>query len=88
MAGEEEKLAKLVEYRDKASSAHNIKISAEKTKLMTNNTSSMNTEKKVNGHKLQPDTSFKQLGSVINDKNSKPEILPRIAQTTEALTLG
>ena len=31
-------------------------------------------------------TSFKHLGSVLNDKGSKPEILSRIAQTTAALT--
>ena len=31
-------------------------------------------------------TSFKYLGSVITDEGSKPEILSRIAQTTEALT--
>ena len=63
-----------------------MEISAEKTKLMTNNTSGINTEIKVNGHKLETVTSFKHLGSVINDEGSKPEILSRIAQTTAALT--
>ena len=63
-----------------------MEISAEKTKLMTNNTSGINTEIKVNGQKLESVTSFKYLGSVINDEGSKPEILSRIAQTTEALT--
>ena len=32
--------------------------------------------------------SFKNLGSVITDEGSKPEILSRIAQTTAALTKG
>ena len=50
-------------------------ISAKKTKLMTNNTSGINTEIKVNGHKLETATSFKYLGSVITDEGSKPEIL-------------
>ena len=63
-----------------------MEISAEKTKLMTNNTSGINTEIKVNGQKLETVTSFKYLGSVISDKGSKPEILSRIAQTTAALT--
>ena len=63
-----------------------MKISAEKTKLMSNNTSGINTEIKVNGQKLQTVTSFKYLGSVITDEGSKPEILSRIAQTTAALT--
>ena len=53
---------------------------------MTNNTSGINTEIKVNGQKLETDTSFKYLGSFITDEGSKPEILSRIAQTTAALT--
>ena len=61
-------------------------ISAEKTKLMTNNISGINTEIKVNGQKLETVTSFKYLGSVITDEGSKPEILSRIAQTITALT--
>ena len=63
-----------------------MEISAEKTKLMTNNTSGINTEIKMNGQKLETVTSFKYLGSVITDEGSKPEILSRIAQTTTALT--
>ena len=39
-----------------------------------------------NGQSLEWVTSFKYLGSVINDKGSKPGILSRIAQTTAALT--
>ena len=61
-------------------------ISAEKTKLMTNNTRGINTEIKVNGQKLETVTSFKYLGSVISDEGSKPEILSRTAQTAAALT--
>ena len=52
---------------------------------MTNNTSGINTETKVNGQKLETITSFKYLGSVIIDEGSKPEILSRISQTTAAL---
>ena len=63
-----------------------MEISAEKTKLMTNNTSGINTEIKVNGQKLETFTNFKYLGSVITDEGSKPEILYRIAQTTAAVT--
>ena len=53
---------------------------------MTNYTSGINTEIKVNGQKLETVISFKYLGSVITDEGSKPEILSRIAQTTAALT--
>ena len=85
--GEEEELANLVERLDRAPTAYNMEISAEKTKLMTNNTSGINTEIKVNGQRLETATSFKYLGSVITDEGSKPEILYRIAQTTAALRL-
>ena len=53
---------------------------------MTNNTSGMNTEIKVNGQKLETVTNFKCLGSVITDEGPKPEILSRIAQAIAALT--
>ena len=86
LAGEKEKLEKLVERLDKASTVYGMEISAEKTKLMTNNTSGINTEIKVNGQKLETVTSFKYPGSVITDEGSKPEILSRIAQATAALT--
>ena len=59
LAGEEEELANLVECLDKASTAYGWEISAEKTKLMTNNTSGINTEIKVNGQMLETVTSFK-----------------------------
>ena len=63
-----------------------MEISAKKTKLITNSTSGINTEIKINGQKLETVTSFKYLGSVITDEGSKPEILSRIAQATAALT--
>ena len=77
---------KITECLDKASTAYVMEISAEKTKLKTNNTSGVNTEIKVNGQKLETVTSFKYLGSVTTDQGSKPEILSRTAQTTAALT--
>ena len=85
LAGEEEELAKLVERFDKASTADGMESSAEKTKLMTNNTSGINTEIKINGQKFETVTSFKYLGSVITDEGSKPEIPSRLGQTTAAL---
>ena len=55
-------------------------------KPITNNTSDINTEIKVNGQKLKTVRSLRYLGSVTTDEGSKPEILSRIAQTTAALT--
>ena len=53
LAGEKEELANLVEPLDKAPTAYGMEISAEKTKLMTNNTSGINTEIKVNGQRVE-----------------------------------
>ena len=52
------RMAKLVERLDKASTACGMEISAEKTKLMTNNTSGINTDQSKwteasDCHKLQ-----------------------------------
>ena len=64
LAREEEELSNLVQRLDKASTAYGIEISAEKTKPMTNNTSGINTEIKVNGQKLETVTSFKYLAQL------------------------
>ena len=58
----EQEMTKLVARLDKVSTAYGMEINAEKTKLMTNNTSGINTEIKVNGQKLETVTSFKYLG--------------------------
>ena len=69
LAGEEEKLAKLVQHLNKASTAYGMEISAEKTKLMTNSTGGIiNTEIKVNVQNLQSVKGFKFLDSVIIDE--------------------
>ena len=85
LAGDEQELVNLVE-REKTSTSYGMEISAENTKLMTNNTQGISTEIKVNGQRLETVTSFRYLGSIITDEGSKQEILARIAQTTAALT--
>ena len=66
-AGEKEELANFAERLGKAFTAYGMEISADRTKLVTNNTSGNKTEIKVNGQKLETVTSFKYLGSVITD---------------------
>ena len=61
LGGEVDELPKLVECLDKAFTTNGMEVSAEKTKLMTNNTSGINTVIKVNGQKLETVTSFKYL---------------------------
>ena len=62
-----------------------MEISAEKTKLMTNNVNGTSTDIKINGEKVDEVDSFKYLGAVVTDQGSKSEVLSRIAQTTAAL---
>ena len=52
-------MANLGERLDKASTAYGMKISAEKTKLMSNNTVGVNTEIKVNEQRFETVTGFK-----------------------------
>ena len=62
-----------------------MEISAQKTKLLTNNTGSINAEITENGQRLVTVTSFKYLSSVITDEHFTPEILSQKAETTAAL---
>ena len=79
LAGDEQELVNLVELLEKTSTLYGMEISAEKIKLMTNNTQGISTEVKVNGQRLETVTSFMYLGSIITDEGFKPEILVRIA---------
>ena len=85
LAGKEEELASLVDHVDKISAAFDMEISAEKTKVMTNNATGISIDIKINGEKLGEVDSFKCLGAVVTDQGFKPEVLSRIAQTTAAL---
>ena len=85
LAGKEEELASLVDRLNKTSAAFGMEISAEKTKLMTNNANGISIDIRINGEKLDEVDSFKYLGAVVTDQGSKPEVLSRIAQTTAAL---
>ena len=86
LAEEEQELEALIESLDKTCTRYKMEISAEKTKLMTNNANGIQIEIKVKGQKLGTVTSFKYLGAVVSDDDSKPEVLSRIAQATAALT--
>ena len=62
-----------------------MEISAEKTKLTTNNASGINTEIKVNGQKLETATSFKYLGSVVNHEGPSQRYSSRTQTTATSL---
>ena len=85
LAGKEDELVKLINHLD-TSTKYGMEISAEKTKLMTNNIKGISLDVRIGGQKLETVQSFKYLGSVVTDEGSKQEILSRIAQTIGALT--
>ena len=85
LAGKEEELVNLVECLDSTSTAYGMQISAERTKLMTNNANGISADIRVSDVKLDCVDSFKYLGAIIADEGSKPEVLARSAQTTAAL---
>ena len=58
LAGKEEKLATFSERLEKVPTAYDMEISAEKTKLMTNNTTGIYTEIRVNGQKRETVTAL------------------------------
>ena len=84
LAGQEQKLVKLVNHLEEASTSYGIQISEEKTQLMTNNTNGISTDITIDNKKLETAHSFKYLGAIVSDEGSKPEVLSRIAQTTAA----
>ena len=54
LEGKEEELASLVDRMDKTSAAFGMEISAEKTKLVTNNANGISINIRINGEKSDP----------------------------------
>ena len=71
LAGKEEKLVKLVNHLDTASTRYGMETSAEKTKLMTYNIKRISLDIRIGGQKLETVQSFKYLGLVVTDEGSK-----------------
>ena len=80
LAEEEQELAALVESLHKTFTRYKMKISAEKTKLMTNSANGIQSERDKGKR------AFRYHGAVVSDDGSKPEVLSRIAQATAAFT--
>ena len=84
--GQEQELVKLVIHLEEASTAYEMQISEEKTRLITNNTNGISTDITIYNKKLETVRSFNYLGAIVSDEGSKPEVLSRIAQNTAAVT--
>ena len=63
-----------------------MEIGPDKTKVMTNNPNGFQREIKIKSERLEEVENFKYLGTITSNEVSKPEILSRIAHTTEALS--
>ena len=68
------------------SRSYGMEINTDKTQVMTNCDGHFTTGIFLNGEKIIEVTIFKYLGSIIDDKGSKKDIISRIAQTTPVLT--
>lgn len=83
-------ISDLVSLEDKlhnSSKSFGMQISAEKTKIMTNNSNGIHVEIKIDNDKLKSVSKFKYLGThEVTDEGSKPDIPSRISQTSVALT--
>ena len=69
---------------DTAAAKFGMEISAEKTKIMTNN-GTLQRDITIQGQKLGTVDPFKYLGAIICDEASRREVLSRTAQTMAAL---
>ena len=69
-----------VESLHKTFTKYKMKVSAEKTKLMTNSANGIQSERD------RGKRAFKYHGAVVSDDGSKPEVLSEIAQATAAYT--
>ena len=84
ITGEEDELTKLVHNLDTAAAKYGMEISAEKTKVMTNN-GTIQRYITIEGQKLETVDHFKYLGPIICNEGSRREVLPSAAQTMAAL---
>ena len=74
ITGEEDELTELVHNLDTAAEKFGMEISAEKTKIMTNN-GTLQRDITIQGQKLETVNHFKYLGAIICDEGSRREVL-------------
>ena len=84
ITGEEDEPTKLVHNLDTTATKFGMEISAEKTKIMTNN-GTLQRDMTIQGQKLEIVDHFKYLGAIICDGGSRREVLSRAAHTMAAL---
>ena len=73
-------LVNLINHLEEAFIAYGMQFNAENTQLMTNNTNGISTDITIDNKKLETVCSFKYLGAIVLDQESKPEVLSRTAR--------
>ena len=86
LAGSDSELANLIKIIDNTARAYGMEINSTKTQIMANYEGSFTSEIKINNDPLKVVDSFKYLGAIIDDKDSKAEILARTGQTIASLS--
>ena len=86
LAGSDSELANLIKIIDNTARAYGMEINSTKTQIMANYEGSFTSEIKINNDPLKVVDSFKYLGAIIDDKDSKAEILARTVQTIASLS--
>ena len=85
ITGEEDELTELVHNLDTAAAKlFGMEISAEKTKIMTNN-GTLQRDITIQGQKLETVDHFKYIGAILCDEGSRRVVLSRAVQTMAAL---
>ena len=84
ITGEEDELTKLVHNLDTAATTFDMEISADKTKIMTNN-GTLQRYITMQEQKLDIVDHFKYIGAILCDEGSRGDVLSRAAQTMAAL---
>ena len=85
-AEEDEEAGVLVDRLNTTTTRYKMVVGPDKTKVMTNNPNSIQSENKVKGPRLEAVENFEYLGAIISNEGSKYEILSRISKTTAALS--
>ena len=83
-AEEEEEAGVLVDRLDTTSTRYKMEIGPDKTEVMTNNPNGFQGEIEINGQRIEEVENFKYLVAILANEGSKPEILSRVAKTTNS----
>ena len=86
LAGSKHEFVNLMNKIDSTSRTYGMEINTNKTKIMTHCEGYFNNSISLHGEIIESVDTFKFLGTILDDNDTKEEILSRIAHTTASLT--